>query len=340
MAITWRDVPEPPKAPEVSAEGIAKAAAATRLAWTADIGEEGRVRLALEGRAFPLPARTELRARDDRLGTVLLWPDGDRYRPVAPGALRALLGERRIDVTPLAPGVVQKDQKAPRPSIPGLPESATARSVQLDSTMGSLELVLIQLPEAGRGGLVFCRILVELAGLEPTTPVCRAAEVPVTARFAWKAGGGFDLHATGYARRVDLTPASMAVPPPASQYTVEGLPEVPFGVFLTKEDLAAFRTRPAPGAPSPGAPGEGLFADNRTDLLLYLLLDGVPVVAVPPRQTRYVIGPLPGTYVAQWRSFLGDHIEPAGPVVLPARVGVGREPEPAAGRPGEVDAGP
>jgi hypothetical protein len=324
MSLTWRDVPVPPKAPEIAADGIAKAAAATALSLVVDLGEEGRTRVVLDSRAFPLPPRTEIRARDDRLGAVLLWPDGDRYRPIAAGALRTLFGERRVDVTPLSPAQIDKDEKSKPPKVEGLPDSTTARDVHLVSSFGTLVLSLASIAEAGRAGAPLCRIFVELAGMEPTPAICKSTEVPLRASFGWKEGGGFDVEAKSYTRRSDIAPADMAVPPPHAVYTADDLPIVPIGVFLTKNEIAAFRSKAVPVTLAPDAPGEGFFAHNDTDLLQYLLLDGVPVVAVPPHDKRFLVGPQNGTYMAQWRTFLGDHIEPAAPVVLPGVLRIGK----------------
>ncbi len=336
MQLKWRAVPGAPPAPEVQAAGIAKAATATRFTLIADVAQEGRLRIVLEGRGFPLPPHTELRGRDDRYGMVLLWPDGERYRPIAPGSLRALLGERRVDATPLSAGTVLRDVKAKAPTIDGLTvEGTPAREVQLESSFGKLLLVFATLPEAGRGALPLCRTLLEIGGIEPSSTVCRAEEVALLARFDWKGGGGVDLETTSLSRRSDFMPSDVAVPPPSAVYTVDGLPEVPFGIFLTRDDLTAFRSKPVvPAALPPDAPGEGFFADNETDQLLYLLLDGVPVVAVPARDSRYLIGTQAGSYTAQWRTFLGDRVEPPVTVTLPARIKIGaRRAEPAdAGR--------
>lgn len=331
MSLRWRDVPQPPKAPEVAADGIAKAAAATAHQLIVDLAEEGRMRAVLASRAFPLPPRTELRARDDRLGTVLLWPDGDRYRPIAPGALRAIFGERRADVTPLSPGQIEKEVKEKPPKVEGLPEGLTARAVHLESSFGTLVLVLAPIAEAGRGGTPLCRIFAELAGMEANSAGCKPGEVPLRASFAWKEGGGFDVEAKVYTRRNDLPPADLAVPPPNATYAAGELPLVPIGVFLTKDELAAFRSKAVAVPLAPGAPGEGFFARNDTDWLQYLLLDGVPVVAVPPHDERFLVGPVSGTYMAQWRTFLGDHIEPAAPVPLPGRLSIGKKQEADAG---------
>ena len=40
---------------------------------------------------FPLPLGTELRARQDRYGHLLVWKGGTEYRVLPPGTLRAML---------------------------------------------------------------------------------------------------------------------------------------------------------------------------------------------------------------------------------------------------------
>ena len=47
---------------------------------------------------------------------------------------------------------------------------------------------------------------------------------------------------------------------------------------------------------------------------------GVPVVAVTPGSDRYVIGPVRGHYVAQWRTFLGAKVTPSQLVEMAARL--------------------
>ena len=44
----------------------------------------------LTSRAFALPRNTELRARSDLSGFIVVWPDGRSYRSVPQGAVRAL----------------------------------------------------------------------------------------------------------------------------------------------------------------------------------------------------------------------------------------------------------
>ena len=114
-----------------------------------------------------------------------------------------------------------------------------------------------------------------------------------------------------------------------------GLPPETGGIFLTREELTAFRLRPLDlGVVAlPGSPDEGIVLRNATDSLRYAFLDSIPTAWVLPNREQWVLGLPRGRYLVQWRTFLGDAIEPAATVDLPARVVVGNEPR---GRPREV----
>lgn len=316
----WRDVAPAAKVPELNAAGVRAAAEPSKLTWKLDVAEAGRLRIVLTSRAFALPRRAELRSVVERLGHIVLWPDGTEYRVVAPGALRPLLGERRNDVTPL---VLATGTRAPGPALLGL---ATHR-VELTSPLGTLRLDLAKVPEAGQGATLLCRALVEIAGLDPKSPVCVAGELPLAASYAWQGGGGVSFEIGALTKRVDLAHNDLLVPPPGAAFAPGGLPAVPDGVLVTRDELAAFRNGPANVSPAPDAPGEGLLADNRSDTLAYLLVDGVPVVLVPPLSQRYLIGPPRGRYAVEWRTFFGERVSSAGTVVLPARLVYGEVPD-------------
>src|SRR5688572_14377725 len=60
-----------------------------RFALRIELSSLGRMRLVITSDRMPLAENTELRARLDRYGHVLVWPGGPGYRVVAPGTLRA-----------------------------------------------------------------------------------------------------------------------------------------------------------------------------------------------------------------------------------------------------------
>ncbi len=311
-------MPVAPKGPEVSADGIKEAMKLTALTTHVEATDGGRMRFELTSRALPLPGHAELRARTDRWGHLLLWPNATDYRVIPTGALRTLLGERRVDVTPLAAGQVKAAGEGRRLGV-------AVRKVDLTAPLGTLRLELGKVTEVGEGGPLLCRAFVEMLGVDPKSAACVAGEVPLFASWTWQEGGGIGWEATAMSRRTDFLPADFVVPPAGAQYAPSGLPIAPGGIVLSREELAAFRTGPMTLSPStdPSAPGEGFVAVNQTDTLLYLLVDGVPVALVPPLSEKYVIGTLRGRYLLQWRTFLGEKIYPPALVELPARFSIG-----------------
>lgn len=319
-AFRWRDLPAPPRAPEVSVEGLREAQKLTALTLKIDLTEAGRMRAELGGSAFLLPAHSELRARADHYGNLLVWPDAAGYRVLPPGALRAALGERRIDVTPLSPGTA-------RPQGEGRRLGVGVRKIELGSSIATVRLELGKLPESGEGGALLCRALVELGGVDPRTSVCQPGEVPLAAAYTWQEGGSISFEVSAFTKRTDLNAGALLVPPASLVHLPSGLPGVSQGILLGREALAALRTAPLSLAPTSARdasiPGEGFVAANHSDRLMYLLLDGVPVVAVPPFAEQYVIGPQRGRYVAQWRTFLGEKVTPPQLTEMPARLHYG-----------------
>lgn len=315
----WHDVPAPAKVPEASKEGLVAAAELTAIRWRIAIASTGRMRVLFESRAFPLAAGTVLLARADRYGTLALWPEGATYRVIAPGALRTTLGEARVDVTPLSPGKLKKLGE-------GKHLDRATRKVLLTSPIAKVVLDLADLPEAESGAPLLCRMMVELAGIQPSTPACKSAGVVLAAGFEWS-GEGKDrkvsFEVTELKRATDLRPTELSIG--TASHTYSGLSRPEPAAILTAEQLAALRTKATepPAKPPKGTPTKGLVADNQSDLLLYLLLDGVPVVVVPPWSERAVTGLRNGRYMAQWRTFLGDMIDSSREVELPARVAYG-----------------
>ena len=331
----WADVPAPPAGHEVSSAGINAAKKAMRHAWQIELAHLGRMRIVFDSPSFPLTKFTELRARYDLLGHAMVWPDGATYRVIPPGALRALLDERRIDVGQLVAG--QRGAGAQGGSRFGFP----THTDQLSTPWGKLALEQARTVNVGEGGPLLCRTLVELVGALPSSPVCDVGKVPVHAEYTWKDGSKITFDVSTLLIRKDFPGSLFATPPTRAAFTETGLPPDATGVFLSRDDLAAFRSAEVPNKPEPrsdpesvGAPGEGLVAENKTDVLRYVVVDGVPVAWVPAHGRQYLIGTKRGRYVVQWRSFLGSFIGEPRTVMFPARIALG---EPADG--GTIGAG-
>jgi hypothetical protein len=317
----WRypDLPVPPKAPEANAAGIDAARKLTLPRMTIDLANSGRMRVIFDSRALPVGQGAEIRARIDRYGHLLVWPTGSQYRVLPPGAVRTLLGERRVDAIPLVRA--QSLSKAEGTHRLGLP----TKKWDIVTRTGKLILEQARIASAGEGGTLFCRFLSEIIAIDPSAAPCAGDDVPLRAQFIWPQGGTVVFEVSALNDKSEFSSGQLLVPPSGADFTPASLPPGATGSFLTRDELAAFRLRPLDVgyAPGPGAPDDGLLLHNGTDVLRYAFLESVPVAWVPPNRDQAVPGLLRGRYLIQWRTFLGETVDPPAIVDLPARVAVG-----------------
>jgi hypothetical protein len=295
--------------PQAEPTTIDHARNVTNGQWRVVIAAAGRMRAVFEARAMPLPLGTALLARVDRYGTLLSWPDGRSYRTLVPGTLRTLMGERRVDAMPAAPG------GSPRSEGEGEKLGLKTRKVRLTSPYGSVQLELAPVPEAGEGAQLFCRTLLDIAGIDPSAPTCVSAEpeVVLAADYRWQEGKGVRFEATALNRQPELRSDEMAVPPPRSRSLAADLPALAYPSFFGADELGSFRSAAAtePNPRDPDAPREG-----------------------PPWSEQLIAGPKNGRYTVQWRSFLGDVVSDSAELDLPARVRFGAPESAPDGGPG------
>lgn len=320
-AFKWLDVPGPNSVPELSNEALKKAREKAALKVTVDLAPVGRMRFTFASATFPVPKDAELRAQTEHYGHVLVWPDGNAYRVLRAGMLRALLSERRADALPLS---VVKAEPRGKGSYLGLETT----KLEVKSPVGELGLESGNVPNIGRSGDLLCRLLLDLVAVDPASKICDEGLTPLKAELRWPKGGKLAFEVASIVRRPELPFGLVFVPPAGATHRPGDLPPQAAGVLFSRDELAAFHTKPLTGEPPPkDAPGEGLLAVNRTDSLRYLLIDGVPVAWIRPQSEQLLVGPLPGRYSISWRDFLGGAVEPAKVVALPARVVVGAEPD-------------
>lgn len=329
------DVIGPARAPEVSAPGNDAAKKATELRLAIDLSPT-RMRVGLAGHGYVLPPNVEIRARADRYGHVVLWPADPEghlsYRPLAPGSLRALLGERRFDVAPIAPAEIQlREEVGRRISIRTRRADVTTRAAHASFEIGKLDAL-------GEGGVLLCRFLLDLMNAPPGTPICAFDELPVRVELRWTNNlGSLVFELTGALKRSDVPIASLLVPP--SSATLVGAPMTTTGItpMLSPQELAALHTQdvdlppstqppPAPGAPAvPAPPLEPVLTVVNTSVELRVLyLDGVSALWAAPNARGELRGLHRGRYVAQWRTFLGDYVETAVTQSVPGVAEVGK----------------
>jgi hypothetical protein len=316
------DVAPPAKGADVAGLEAARKRTETRL--TIDLAPT-HARIVL-GPAFVLPEGTELRQRIDRYGHVIYIPQEGTYRVGAPGSLRAVLGERRLDVAPTSSPEVTHNGEGPRRF--GRP----THRVEVATRAARASFELGHLADLGDGGTLLCRSLLELLGAPMSTPLCAEGEVPLHAEIRWtpltvspstagvapalgrgplsrrRIAGTLTYDVLSMTRRTDIASASLAVPPPQASFV-----EAPFRseegrLLLSRGDLSALRPSGAEAA---------FTLANSTDELRFAWLDGVAMAWLPPGTRLEVPGLVAGRYVLEWRTFLGDAIEPAETLSLP-----------------------
>jgi hypothetical protein len=298
------DLSGPPRAPEVNAAGLDAARKKTELRLAIELAPS-RMRVALLGAGWMLPAETELRARSDRYGHIVVWPGGGAYRPLAPGTLRALIGERRFDVAPVTPAeVVLKDDVGKRIGV-------RTRKVEVATRAAKATFEIGRAADLGDGGVLLCRMLLDLMNAPPSTPLCGDGEFPLRAELRWTMRGSIAFEVTGVLKRekVDLPTTSLLVPPPSAMFAVGLFPVAGVQAALTPSDLTAFRTGPVEMPSVPHGNGDGLVVSNGTDQVRVLHVDGIPVAWVAPGAKDVLSGLQRGRYIMQLRTFLGDAYE-------------------------------
>jgi len=316
----WHGVPPSPTNPEADAQALEKARKKTTRGLVVDLSAAGRMRMVIAGPVFPLPPQTELRARADRYGHILVWPDGTSYRVLQPGTLRALFQEGRADVGPLVPAEVAT---AGSINVLGYPTQASTVTTSLGSTV----LHQASIPGINAGELL-CRMLLELLAAEPADPPCDPDLVPLRAEYRWKDGGQLTFHVASVVRAANLNMDRLLVPPRTPSFKADRLPQLARATLLDDAELRALRKRALPVEPADGGVvADELVAVNNAETIRYLLVDGIPVARVPPRSERRLESLLAGRYVISWVDFLGVDLEPARQEQVPLRVEVGGSPD-------------
>jgi hypothetical protein len=308
----WRYTDLPPAPREGNATGVDAARRSTALKMRIDLAAIGRMRVAIESRAMALEAGSEIRARADRYGHVLVWPNGSAYRVLPLGAVRTLLGEGRADANPLVraqSSTVSDGRRAAR----------RTRKWELATRTGKLSLEQTRIVAAGEGGPLFCRFLSEIVAIDPSAAPCTADDVPLRAQFTWPDGGSIIFEVLDVVDKAELAPSQLMVPPAGAEFTRTGLPAPAMSALLTREELGALRLRPADLPPVTA--DEGFVLRNASDVLRYAFVDGLPAALVPPNHDVTLSGLARGRYVVQWRTFLADAVDPPAFIDLPMRAG-------------------
>lgn len=305
------DLAGPPKANEVNNAGIEAARKKTELRLAIDVSPS-RMRMQMLGAGWIVPADSELRSRSDHYGHVLVYPGGATYRPLAPGALRALLGERRFDVAPVTVADITSK------------EGARTRQVSVTTRAAKATFEIGHLPELGEGGILVCRVLLDLMNASPGSTLCGDGELPLRAELRWTAHGSIQFELVNITKKTDMSIAGLLVPPSNAVYAAVPMTAAGVQAMLSMNELAALRTGPVDvPPPARGGNDTGLIIANQTDQVRMLFLDGVPIAWAAPGARDLIQGLHKGRYTAQWRTFLAETVDPPTLLVVPGSLQVG-----------------
>lgn len=291
----------------------------SKFALRIELSSLGRMRLVVESDRMPLPKSTELRARLDRFGHVLVWPDDGGYRVVAPGTLRAIFEELRADVSPLQ---VAKTQRTGGGKLLGLPVNVDT----IQTAMGTLVLEQAQVGDLGESGVLLCRLLSELVLATPDNSACRRDWVPLKAEFGWVENGRFGFLVSTLERVTDLKTGDLLIPPQKGEFRERQLPDKPPNIWLDPASQRRLdpgkRMRPTPGDIPPDAappPAKGLVLANHHETPRYILISGELAAWLAPGAELALTGLRPGSYNVVARDFLGIEAEQALVLNVPGR---------------------
>jgi len=307
--------PAAPKAPEVNSAAIEAARRKTESHLTVDVSQT-RARFVLSS-GFVLPAGTELRARLDRHGHLLLWPGESTYRIVQPGALRALLGERRLDVAPLSPVEIRSVGEG------GHRVGLRTRRIEVAARAAKATLEVATVHDMGDGGALVCRMLLDLMSAAQSPPACGADDLPLHAEIRWTTRGTLTFDIFALAKRADFAAQDLAAPPAVLTLVTAPPPMLPAETLVHKTELGTFRTAAVDTPPALARdaqvpmPDNGLLLMNSSDELRVVWLDGAPIGWVAPGERLALPMLQRGRYALQWRTFLGDSWEPPDLIVVP-----------------------
>jgi hypothetical protein len=314
----WLDLPPFPRLPETNPEALGRLRDSLSFELRIELSPLGRLSLTLDSDAFVLPRGTQIRSRSDRLGHLLFWASGTKYTALPAGSLRAVLTEGRADSAPLV-----------KPKLVGLGTGSQfglpSEKIELTTPLGRLVLEEVVLPGGAGAGKLLCRLLGELIAVDPSGNACERQAAPVRAELFTKSGGHllFEVHRLERDRPID----THFVPPSDARFVAGELPPAAPALVPSEERLRDLRQRALQRADKlePGAPKQGLLIQNRSDVLRYVLIDGVIVGRVAARSELHLSSLVPGKYALVTLDFVGDDATPLRIVDLPARVAIGED---------------
>lgn len=263
-----------------------------------DASGVARQRLVLAAGAWLLPRGTELRSRSDRLGQIVVWPEGRSYRVVPAGALLSLLLERRVDGMPRFAGELD-------PPLTATPGKGN-RSLRVRTPIGSLSLEGLN----GDGsGELLCRTLFELVRAR-SLEACGAAGVPGSGELTLEGGETVRLVVSDVQKLPEVPLEHFLTPPLLPIFKPGELPPGPLGPWPLEREVELWAQ--VGMSPTTGGAPERITFHNRRGYPLLLFVQDRPIRYLGTQEVLDVLATSAVRYEA--KSFLGVGSSAGGPL--------------------------
>lgn len=294
-----------------------------------------RMRWVLQSRVFPFPEKTEIRARADRIGHLVLWPDLRSYRIAPTGSLHALFADRRVDRVPFVEPERVTNGTGSRLGKP------TIRST-IATAVGVVSLEFVQVDELPYASELLCTAFLEIARVKASAELCPADHLPVHFEIKWQNDGGIQFSVLSWGS-ANFDQDDFRMPPELPIYKRGELP--PFEDYfldektlfallpLTREkaDPAVVPLPAAPAGPAPvtppmapatGPPRNQVVLQNKLSRPLVVVLNKVPYMWLSPGENTELYLTSPEVRVSA-RDFLGEMIFVERALVAPTKLDFG-----------------
>lgn len=280
-----------------------------------------RMRWILMSRAFPFPEMTEIRARADRIGHLVLWPDHRSYRILPTGSLHALFADRRVDRVPFV-----EHERVTKGVGSRLGKPTTTSTIV--TPLGTVTLEFVEVTDLPYASELLCTAFLEIVRVKATAELCPVGQLPVHFESKWLSEHGIQFSvlswgSANFEQEDFRMPSELPIHkpgelPPFEDYFLDE--RTRSSLFpLTREKAAplvapisapipAAPGQPAPPSPAaPGPPRNQVVLRNKLSRPLVIVLNRVPYVWLSPGATTEIYLTSPDVRVSA-RDFLGEMI--------------------------------
>jgi hypothetical protein len=292
-----------------------------------------RMRWVLHSRAFPFPETTEIRARADRIGHLVLWPDHRSYRIAPTGSLHALFADRRVDRVPFVePERVTKGI--------GARLGKPTNTATIVTPLGATTLEFVEVTDLPYASQLLCTAFLEIVRVKASLDLCPIGQLPVHFESKWLSGDGVQFSVLSWGT-ANFEQEDFRMPPDLPIHKPGELP--PFEDYfldertrslllpLTREKAPPLPPPPAapgalapgqaapPSTPTPAPPRNQVVLRNKLSRPLVLMVNRVPYVWLSPGAVTELYLTSADVKVSA-RDFLGERMFAERTLTAPAEL--------------------